>query len=201
MPTVPHMARPKEFDPSEAMKEAMGAFWENGYHATSMNDLLSEMKLNRGSLYDTFGDKKTLFLAALAEYERQARQAFAAILEKPGSAKAAIRQWVATAADTCTGDAGQRGCLGLKAAVEMAPHDPDVANWVREITRARELMVAKVIKRGQAEGEINGGLDARVVARYLLMSLAGLKIMGVSSPSPRDVREVVSLILRVLDEA
>jgi TetR/AcrR family transcriptional repressor of nem operon len=195
------MARPKEFDPSEAMKEAMGAFWENGYHATSMNDLLSEMKLNRGSLYDTFGDKKTLFLAALAEYERQARQAFAAILEKPGSAKAAIRQWVAAAADTCTGDAGQRGCLGLKAAVEMAPHDPDVANWVREITRARELMVAKVIKRGQAEGEISGGLDARAVARYLLMSLAGLKIMGVSSPSSRDVREVVSLILRVLDEA
>ncbi len=201
MPTVLHMARPKEFDPSEAMKEAMGAFWENGYHATSVNNLLSEMKLNRGSLYDTFGDKKTLFLAALAEYERQARVAFAELLDKPGSAKAAIRHWAAAAADLCTGDAGQRGCLGLKAAVEMAPHDPEVAAWVREVTRERELLVAKVIKRGQSDGEISDRLDARVVARYLLTCLAGLKIMGVSSPSAREVREVVSLILLVLDKA
>ena len=82
------MARHKEFDPGEAMKEAMEAFWERGYHGTSVNDLLAEMKLNRGSMYDTFGDKKSLFLATLAEYERQGREAVAEILNKPGSAKA-----------------------------------------------------------------------------------------------------------------
>ena len=53
--------------------------------------------------------------------------------------------------------------------------------------------------RGQSEGEINAGVDARAVARYLLTALAGLKVMGVSKPAERDVREVVSLILRVLD--
>jgi len=194
-----NMARPKEFNPEEAMKEAMEAFWQNGYHGTSINDLLSEMKLNRGSMYDTFGDKKSLFLAALAEYERQGREAVAAILEQPGSAKAAIRDWAASTAEMCSGDAGQRGCLGLKAALEMAPHDSDVAKWIRQITREREMMVAKVIKRGQAEGEISPDLDARTVARFLLTSLAGLKIMGVTSPGPRDVRDVLGLILRVLE--
>jgi TetR/AcrR family transcriptional repressor of nem operon len=193
------MARPKAFDPEEAMQEAMEAFWANGYHGTSVNDLLSEMKLNRGSLYDTFGDKKSLFLAALGEYERQGRKAMAEVLAKPGSAKAAIREWAMSAADMCMGEAGQRGCLGLKAALEMAPHDADVAKWVRDITRERELMVAKVIKRGQSEGEIDNGLDARTVARYLLTSLAGLKVMGLSSPGPHEVREVLELILRVLD--
>jgi len=199
MPTVAVMARPKEFDPEQAMKEAMEAFWERGYHGTSVSDLLSEMNLNRGSLYGTFGDKKSLFLAALAEYERQGRSAVAAILEQPGSAKAALREFVLTAATACTGEGGQRGCLGLKAAMEMAPQDQDVANWVRTITREREQMVAKVVRRGQSAGEINKNVDARAVARYLLTSLAGLKVMGVSAPTEREVREVVSLILRVLD--
>src|ERR1700749_3678569 len=78
------MARPKEFDPGEAMREAMAAFWERGYHATSVSDLLSEMKLNRGSLYGTFGDKKRLFLATLAEYEKQSRETMRETLEQPG---------------------------------------------------------------------------------------------------------------------
>ena len=52
------MARPKEFDPDTAAQEAMEAFWEHGYAATSVTDLLAEMGLNRGSLYGTFGDKK-----------------------------------------------------------------------------------------------------------------------------------------------
>src|SRR5437899_12857916 len=106
MPTVPPMARPKAFDPGEAMKEAMEAFWERGYHGTSVNDLLAEMKLNRGSMYDTFGDKKTLFLATLAEYERQGREAVAEILNKPGSARAAIRNFAYASAEMCTGEAG-----------------------------------------------------------------------------------------------
>jgi TetR/AcrR family transcriptional repressor of nem operon len=195
------MARHKEFDPGEAMKEAMEAFWERGYHGTSVNDLLAEMKLNRGSLYDTFGDKKSLFLATLAEYERQGREAVAEVLNKPGSAIAAIRNFAHTAADMCTGEAGERGCLALKAALEMAPNDPEVAKWFREVTHERESMIAKVIKRGQAEGEISAKLDARATARYLMTSLAGLKVLGVSSPSAREVRDVVNLMLRVLDES
>lgn len=193
------MARPKEFDPGAAMREAMEAFWERGYHATSVSDLLAEMKLNRGSLYGTFGDKKQLFMAALAEYEKQGREMVREALERPGSARRAIEDWFADAARTCTGEAGVRGCLGLKAALEMAPQDKDVADWVRSVTHNRELLLAKVIRRGQADGEINRQLDPRAAARYLATSLAGLKILGTASPTEKEVRDVVSLVLRVLD--
>src|SRR5689334_5654035 len=132
------MGRPKEFNPNQAMKEAMEAFWERGYHGTSVNDLLAEMKLNRGSMYDTFGDKKSLFLATLAEYERQGREMVAEVLNKPGSAKAALRNFANLSADSCTGEEGQRGCLGLKAALEMAPNDPEVAKWFKQVTHERE---------------------------------------------------------------
>jgi TetR/AcrR family transcriptional repressor of nem operon len=193
------MARPKEFDPGEAMREAMEAFWQRGYHATSVSDLLSEMKLNRGSLYGTFGDKKHLFLAALEEYHRQGCEKLHEVLERPGPAKFALREWVTRTAESCTGEEGLRGCLALKAAMEMAPQDEDVATWVKDVTRDREQAIAKVVKRGQAEGDVPAGLDPRAVARYLIISLAGLRVMGTASPTTKDVREVVELVLRVLD--
>jgi TetR/AcrR family transcriptional repressor of nem operon len=140
-----------------------------------------------------------LFLAALTEYERQGRQAMREILERPGRAREAIEQLVVEAGRMSVGSAGQKGCLGLKAAMEMAPQDEDVADFVRQVTRAREKMIAKVIKRGQDEGDIRSDLDPRAVARYLFAAVAGLRVMGSSAPPEREVREVVDLILRVLD--
>lgn len=193
------MARPKEFDPDAAMRDAMTAFWEHGYHATSVSDLLSEMKLNRGSLYGTFGDKKKLFLATLAEYEKQSREMMRQTLEQPGSARKAIEHWATETAMVCAGESGLRGCLGVKAAMEMAPQDKDVAEWVRSVTRARDQLVAKAIRRGQDDGEIKPSLDARVIARCLNTLLAGLKVRGTAAPTDREVREVVEMMLRVLD--
>lgn len=193
------MSRPKEFDPGEAMKEAMEAFWERGYYATSVNDLLAEMKLNRGSLYATFGDKKQLFMAALDEYERRGRAALSEALEKPGPVKTILRDWVMEVADSCSGEAGARGCLVLKAAMEVAPHDADVADWLRNVTRERERTIAQVIRRGQAEGQVSPKLEPRAVARYLMSSLAGLRVLGTASPAQRQMREVADLILRILD--
>ena len=62
------MPRPKEFNPDDAIEKAMQVFWHKGYEATSMEDLLSAMDLNRGSLYDTFGDKRQLFLKVMDRY-------------------------------------------------------------------------------------------------------------------------------------
>lgn len=81
----------------------------------------------------------------------------------------------------------------------MAPQDPDVARWVKDVTHEREQTVAKVVRRGQAEGDIPPRLDPRAVARYLISSIAGLRVMGTASPTGKDVREVVELVLRVLD--
>src|SRR6185437_3269600 len=148
---------------------------------------------------DTFGDKKNLFLSALTEYERQGRERFAQAFDRPGSAKLLIREWVMAAARTCTGERGLRGCLALKAAMEMAPHDKDVADWCKRVTLERERMLSDVVRRGQRENEIDAQLDPRVVARYLMSSLNGLRVLGMASPSERAVDEVVSLILRVLD--
>ena len=193
------MARPREFDPELATQEAMEAFWERGYAATSVSDLLAEMKLNRGSLYGTFGDKKQLFLAALEKYDEQHRAAWFEVLNRPGSAKAALREWVMAAAQGCTGEGGRRGCLIAKAAVELVPHDRDVAKWITRLHRRNEGIVASVVSRGQSEGEINTRSSAAAIARFLLAGLGGLRMLGTASPTQKDVNEVAELILRVLE--
>src|SRR6185295_14348282 len=98
------MARPKAFDPDTAAQEAMETFWERGYNATSVNDLLAEMGLNRGSLYGTFGDKKQLFLAALDKYQDQNVAMIRDVLgneEHDGSARAAIEALLNLAIEKC----------------------------------------------------------------------------------------------------
>ncbi len=193
------MARPREFDSDQAMQDAMDTFWERGYNATSVNDLLSEMKLNRGSLYGAFGDKKQLFLAALDKYDQQRHEEVRLLLERPGSVRAALREWVDMIASHCTGEAGLRGCLAAKAAMELAPHDKDVADWMKAFHKRNIKMIADTLRRGQSQGELSRAMNADITARFMLASLGGLHLLGTTSPSRREVNEVIELILKVLD--
>jgi TetR/AcrR family transcriptional repressor of nem operon len=193
------MARPKEFDPDLAAQEAMEAFWEHGYGGTSVTDLLAEMGLNRGSLYGTFGDKKQLFLAALDKYQDQSAAMIRDVLEQPGSARDAIQAFFNMAADHCIGEGARRGCLAAKAAMELAPHDKDIANWLRRFHRRNVDTLSRTIARGQAQGEINAKLDARAVARFLLNGVAGLRLLGTMGSSESEVQDILTLMLKVLD--
>src|SRR6476660_4744242 len=149
------MARPRQFDPDLAAQEAMEAFWEHGYNATSVADLLEEMGLHRGSLYGTFGDKKKLFLAALDKYQDQNVAMIGDVLDRPGSAREAIEAFLELAVEKCTGEDAGRGCLAAKAALELAPHDPDISAWIRRFHERNVQLVAQTLKRGQEQGEIN----------------------------------------------
>jgi len=193
------MPRPKEFDPDTAAQEAMEAFWERGYNATSVNDLLAEMGLNRGSLYGTFGDKKQLFLAALDKYQDQNVAMIHEVLDQDGSARAAIEALLNLAIEKCTGDGAAKGCLAAKAAMELAPHDKDVAAWLRRFHRRNTDLVARTISRGQERGEITRRIDARAAARFLLNGMAGLRLLGTIGMAENEPRDVVKMMLKVLD--
>jgi TetR/AcrR family transcriptional repressor of nem operon len=193
------VARPKEFDPDAAAGEAMEAFWERGYAATSVNDLLEEMGLNRGSLYGTFGDKKQLFLAALDKYQDQNASMFWQVLEQPGSARRAVESLLNLASDKCMGTDAKKGCLAAKAAMELAPHDKDIAAWLKRFHRRHVDLLTRTIARGQADGEFSPRLDARATARFLLNGLAGLSLLGTMRPDRAEVHDVVKMMLKVLD--
>ena len=116
------MPRPKEFNPGEALEKAMQAFWHKGYEATSMEDLLNAMDINRGSLYATFGDKRELFLKAMNLYcSGGGIGSRLAILSQPGPALPLIRQFISAMLEFGLFDPLQHGCMMTNTLVDW-PH-------------------------------------------------------------------------------
>jgi TetR/AcrR family transcriptional repressor of nem operon len=193
------MARPREFDEARALESAMNAFWERGYNGTSVSDLMVATGLNKGSLYGAFGDKRKLFLKAVEYYQQVGLQAMRAVLEQPGSAKQAIARWMSIVAQGCCAEDGWRGCFVFNTAVEMAPHDEEIADWVRQVMRRSQQMFRAALERGQAQGEFSPGLDCEAAACLLVVSVAGMRVICKTSPKQKELRGVVDLILAVLD--
>jgi TetR/AcrR family transcriptional repressor of nem operon len=102
-------------------------------------------------------------------------------------------------AQGCCAEDGWRGCFVFNTAVEMAPHDEEIARWVRQVMRRSQQMFRAALERGQAQGEISRALDCEAVACFLVVSVAGMRVICKTSPNQREIRGLVDLILSVLD--
>jgi TetR/AcrR family transcriptional regulator, transcriptional repressor for nem operon len=191
--------RPREFDIDAAVADAIEVFRARGYHGTSVQDLTEGTGLARGSLYKAFHDKRSLFLAALDHYTAASLQRVGDALAQPGSARAAIREALMGYARRAAAAQGMQGCLITGAAMEMMPGDVEVsalvARWFRRI---QDLYAAAVI-RGQTAGEIPRDYDERAIARMLLCTVQGLRVLGKTGPSEQEMTEIVDTALRSLD--
>jgi TetR/AcrR family transcriptional repressor of nem operon len=190
--------RPREFDLEDALRDATEVFRLRGFHGTSVQDLTEGTGLARGSLYKAFHDKRTLFLAALDQTITASLQRVADGLSAPGSAKAAIRDTLIGYGRRAASIDGRRGCIMTSAAIEMMPEDAEVSAVItRMFGRIEELYAAAVI-RGQAAGEIPAGHDAHAIAKHLLCTIQGLRVLGKTGPSERDTTQIIDQALRIL---
>jgi len=179
----------KSFDTDDVLGKAMAAFWARGYEATSMHDLVDCMGIGRGSLYAAFGDKRRLFLRALAHYDDRHRRRWTERL----SACASPRQAILAAFDeviAATLDGSRDGCLLINTALEMSPHDDEIAAMVGTALEEMEEFFRDMIERGQTAGEIAASVDAPDTARGLLALLAGLRVLSRARPDEALMRGV-----------
>ena len=193
------MARQKEFDRDEALHKAMEVFWARGYEGASLQDLVEHMGVSRQSIYDTFGDKHSLFLEALDRYrEFQSRNIFE-LLEKPGSVKKNIQKLFDTVVERALSKEGRRGCFIGNAMSEMAGRCKDTAERTCNSMSAAEKMFQRALLRGKQNGEFEGVRDPRAVARFLFSSLQGLLLMAKAKPERQTLNDIVRVTLSVLD--
>ena len=193
------MARPKEFDREVVLDKAMQTFWRYGYEGTSVQDLVENMGINRGSLYDTFGDKRSLFLAAIAHYDQTVVEQAIAHLEAPGASKQAIIDHFHNLVDRAVADSDRRGCLLTNTAVELCPHDADTAERITANLQRIQSAFKKALTRASEKGELSQKHDLSALASYFTCTLQGLRVFSKVNPDRELLQQVAEVALSVLE--
>jgi TetR/AcrR family transcriptional regulator, transcriptional repressor for nem operon len=193
------MPRPKEFNPDDAIEKAMQVFWHKGYEATSMEDLLSAMNLNRGSLYDTFGDKRQLFLKVVDRYCTTFVDSKFSLLDQPGPALPTLRRFIQGMIEGALAGPQRRGCLISNSVMELSPHEKEIAGTLRKALKMAEDTFFKVLARAQQQGELQKGQDPRTLAQFLVTMMQGAIVM-IKAGAPADVvKQSAEIALSIMD--
>ena len=193
------MARTKDFDENEVLTKAMELFWLKGYNATSMQDLVDGLGISRSSLYDTYGDKHSLFIRALENYEAINGTKMTGIIDNARSAKEAIRAMLEFITGELIADREHKGCFLVNVAVEVASQDQEVGNIVCQNDRNVEEFFYTTIKKGQENGEIKNKQDARALARFIFNNVKGIRVTAKSISDKAFFEDIITLTMSVLD--
>jgi TetR/AcrR family transcriptional repressor of nem operon len=153
----------------------MQAFWAKGYEATSLVDLVAATGLLKGSLYQAFGDKHSLFLLALNRYLAEMRRRKNECLAQATSPLEGIKNIMHRMIDMADSDSEcPKGCMAMNSLAELVPHDPEVRRVMDEHMSHMRASVAKTVSRAQAAGEIGSERPAEEITLLLMTFMAGL---------------------------
>jgi TetR/AcrR family transcriptional repressor of nem operon len=195
------MARPKGFDTEAALVRAMELFWEQGYAATSMEQLVQTMGISRQSLYDTFGDKHRLFLAAMDSYCAMLDAAMLQPLRAPDAGLQALHDTGLAIIDFLLQYPKRRACLMANTTLELAPHDAEIAAKVQSHMLNMETAFRHALRNAQARGEIAASADADALAKYLVGMAHGLMVMAKSGADRETLTGIMATAVAPLQPA
>jgi TetR/AcrR family transcriptional regulator, transcriptional repressor for nem operon len=191
------MARRREFNRDQVLQRAMDHFWEYGYEAASMRDLLGVMQIGRQSLYDTFGDKHSLLLACLAHYQDMGQRVVLAPLLAEDGGLPAIDRYFSSAARSM-GTKPHRACFVVNSCIELAPHDPQVAAITAGFVTLLQGAFAHALQVANEQGDAQ--IDDVDAAGWRLtnaaLGLSALSKAGVPPDSLSIVADEVTASLR-----
>jgi TetR/AcrR family transcriptional repressor of nem operon len=192
------MARAKEFDIEAALAAAMRVFWRHGYESTSLDMLLDGMGIGRQSLYDTFGDKRALYLKALAHYRDETQAGLRKIFSGDRSVKAGFARILGDLAAE-TPEQHRQGCLLLSANMERQEGDEAIAELLRGNEDAVVAIFTEALLRAQVRREISKKKDAAALARFFVVTIQGMRAMARVRSDRRALEQVAAVALRALE--
>lgn len=181
------MARPREFDEEATLRRAVELFWERGYEATSIRDLAQAMELTTASIYNAFGDKRSVYRMALDFYVAGSFGDRVGRFEKLPPYEA-IAAFFTEIIDRSLNDTKRKGCLLVNSALEVAPHDEEFQRVVTDVLNEVEAFFRRCVEAGQADGSISDRQDLADLGRTLLSTLLGIRVLARTRPE-RDLLE------------
>ena len=193
------MARPIEFDRQQALEQAMELFWQQGYRATSVNDLVNLTGMQPGSLYAAFKSKKHLFMMVLQSYAEAWLGGAQQIFEDHHYSIEGIRQLFDSTVELVLSDEQHKGCLMVNTMQEMVNSDDDVRQFVTKAFADYEALFLKVLENAKAKGELRSQRNVQSLAAYLMSSICGIASMCPSCPDREKLTGIVYTTLSALE--
>ncbi len=189
------MARPRSFDEDAVLDRAVQLFQERGFERTSLADLEAHLGLGRQSLYNTFGDKETLFLKALDRYRHAAANDVLALLNAPGAGLDSIRAFFRATVETLTAPPSGRTCLIATTLLERASDDPEALMRCSRACRELERSLRRALTQAKADGELPEALDVEAAGTLLVVHNYGLNVLAKSGATAEELWTTVELLL------
>lgn len=193
------MARPREFSEDAVLNAAMKCFWEWGYEATSVRDLAAEMGITGPSLYNAFGDKRSLFRKVLERYAQHSARARIARLEATLPPKKSVQAFISEIVEHSLDDRDRRGCLLVNTALEIAPHDPEIGAEIVGRLGEVEAFFRRAITAAQADKTVPPDRDPKDLARLLLGVTLGIRVLARAKPERKLLEGMARPALALLD--
>ena len=190
------MARSKEFNEEEALDKAMEIFWKQGYEKTSIQDLVDQMGIHRRSLYDTFGDKHSLFVQTLERYESLIAAQIRKQITEEMTTVESIRKIFELA--VYSDNTNPKGCLMVNTAVELSLLDNEVSQRIKSAFKQTENLIADLLIRGQARGEVARSFDINELSRYIHNALIGVRVLVKMTADPKEFDSTIDMTLSIL---
>jgi TetR/AcrR family transcriptional regulator, transcriptional repressor for nem operon len=190
------MARPREFDPKDALDKVTQLFWRQGYRVTSYGDLMKATHLSKQSIYCAFGDKRELFLKSLRHYREQTAAALEGMDRGQKSFPDLLYQMMTYAAFRSESSKLPQGCLAANTTLELKNSD---AGILRELDAINDLLLrsfAKVLREGQKKHQVTTEISSETLARFLLNTLNGIRILERTARSKKEIQSVIDVALR-----
>jgi TetR/AcrR family transcriptional repressor of nem operon len=191
------MARPKEFERDDALQSAINVFCNHGYEGTSTDALLRAMRISRQSLYDTFGDKRQLYLEALQQYIANSIGAQIRALNSGTAVLSGLEAALLTFAAK-SGATESPGCMGIGATCEFGVSDREVTALIATADKTLQSCLERRIREAKASGEISAEVDPRAAAQFIKATFAGIKIAARGGASATTLREIAQMAIRSL---
>jgi TetR/AcrR family transcriptional repressor of nem operon len=189
------MGRSKSFDEQTVLDRAMELFWEQGYEGTSMADLEAHLGLGRQSLYNTFGDKQTLFLKALERYRQEAARGPVALLAAPGAGLEAIRAYFRSSIERLTDTSPRRACLVANTILERGSQDTDALVSCNAARETLERALRRALTQARKRGEIAARTDIEAMVTLLVTQSYGLAVLAKTGAPAEDMHAAVEALL------
>lgn len=192
------MARPQEFEYDQVLNSAMQLFWRKGYASTSIKDLTEVTKLQPGSLYGTFKNKRSLFLQSLDFYFLNLYTSIKKILHSKKAPLERIYDFFDYFITQAESDIDRKSCLLVNTLLEIPAEDEKINMLVREMFYKIENEFSIVLSEAKDKGNLKKGTDTDALAKMLMSGIFGLQVYNKMQPDKQGLKKIIQSLLSTL---